>query len=268
MVEGDGARILVVDDDASALDATQTMLEVSGYEVRGAQNGALGLEEVITFRPEVVVFDFWMPVADGRDLLQGIREVARGRIGLVAMSGTPEVEDWCGRVGVSQFVRKPFDRRALCSAVARALEEARTSSVRMRTSTSMPASRRLRVDRAVLVVGEREHVTPVRHLLREGPRPMQVAVVMYVEDAARALASFMLDAIAVLGASAVDDPSLPTLIDEARSRGLPVVLDRETNSAVDVDGKNVIVCPGRGARAMVDTIHHVVAGPRAIDGVR
>ncbi len=259
--------MLVVDDDASALSATLTMLQVSGFEVRGAQNGALGLEEVITFRPEVVVFDFWMPVADGRDLLQGIREVARGRIGLVAMSGTPEVEDWCDRVGVSQFVRKPFERRALAHAVSRALDEARTSSARLGASPRSgagPASRRLRVERAVLVVGEREHVSAVRLLLREGPRPMQVAVVMHVEDAVRALASFMLDAVAVLGPSAVNDRHLPTLLAEARARNLPVVLSpARERPPLDADD-GVVVCREHRPRAIVDEIHRVVAGPRPL----
>src|SRR3954469_17903581 len=102
------ARVLVVEDDARLLAATSKVLERQGFEVQGATNGALGLEHVITFRPEVVVFDFWMPVADGRELLQGIREVYRERVGLVVTADTPEVEDWCTRVGVTQFVRTPY----------------------------------------------------------------------------------------------------------------------------------------------------------------
>jgi DNA-binding NtrC family response regulator len=253
------ARVLVVDDDAPSVEAAQTMLSLSGFTVRGAQNGATGLEEVLTFRPDVVVFDFWMPVADGRELLQGIREVARGRMGLVAMSGTPEVEDWCGRVGVNQFIRKPFDRHALLEAVRRALEEARTASVRNRSSSSMPAAHRLRVDRAVMVVGSRENVRAVRHRLREGERPVQVAVVEGVDDAVRALGSFQLDAIAVCGVH--DDPMLPALIAAASVRGLPVVLDRPSESR-EVSSPRVYVAESTSADAMVNLIQGLVAGPR------
>lgn len=251
------ARVLVVDDDHGALEVARTMLGLSGFEVRSANNGALGLEEVLTFRPDVVVFDFWMPVADGRELLQGIREVGR-RPGLVAMSGTPEVEDWCGRVGVSQFVRKPFERTALLDAVRRALEEARSTSVRARpSSSSMPATRRLRVDRAIMVVGSRAAVTPVRNRLREGDRPFQVAAVEGVEDAIRALSSFQLDAIAICGDER--DPMLPALIAEASVRGLPIIL---ACPAFDVPSTRVHIAPSSDPDALVQTIHSVVAGPR------
>lgn len=232
----DEARILVVDDDASALDSTSSMLAHAGFDVRGARNGAIGLEQVLTFRPDVVVFDFWMPVVDGRELLAGIREVARGRLGLVAMSGTPEVEDWCARVGVRQFVKKPFERDRMVDAVRRALDEARVDSVRTRISSNMPTAQRLRVDRAVLVVGPRDVVRPVRSLLRHGDpaqpgqRSLQVAVVEGVEDAIRALASFQLDAI--LACACADDPNLGQLLSEASVRGLPVVLDGPVEGAL------------------------------------
>ena len=259
MGDESGVRVLVVDDDGASLEATRTMLSVSGYDVRGANNGAVGLEEVLTFRPEVVVFDFWMPVADGRELLQGIREVARGRLGLVAMSGTPEVEDWCTRVGVSQFVRKPFARPELVEAVKRALDEARTASVRSRVPSSMPTARRLRVDRAVMVVGPREAVRPIRNGLREGERPMQVAVVEGVDDAVRALNSFMLDAIAVCDSS--DDAQLPELIAEATARGLPLVLNRPSMS--DVSSSRVHVAVSDDPEVVIGLIHELVAKPRA-----
>jgi CheY-like chemotaxis protein len=250
-------RVLVVDDDAAAIEATRTMLGLSGYEVRTANNGALGLEEVLTFRPDVVIFDFWMPVADGRELLQGIREVGR-RPGLIAMSGTPEVEDWCTRVGINHFLRKPFERNALIDAVARALDDARaTPSSRSRISSSMPASYRLRVDRAVMVVGPRESVTPVRNRLREAERPMQVACVERITDAMRALASFQLHAVAVCGVC--DDPLLPELIAEASVRGLPIILDRAVPGAAS---PRLHVAGSFDADDVVAKIHEVVAGPR------
>lgn len=267
---------MVVDDDPASLESTTTILALADYEVRGAQNGAIGLEEVITFRPEVVVFDFWMPVADGRDLLQGIREVARERLGLVAISGHPEVEDWCARVGVGEFVRKPFDRDRILSAVGRALDEARTSSVRARAagdsappsrrSSSMLAARRLKVERAVLVVGDREAVRPVRALLRDGARPMQVAVVEGIRDAVRALGGFKVDAVAVCGKGAVADPELEALIAEASGRGLPVVLDRVPpegrGDASDRSDRALRVSFEPTANSFVDEIQAAVAGVR------
>lgn len=259
------ARVLVVDDDDSALDSTSTMLVHAGFDVRGARNGAIGLEEVLTFRPDVVVFDFWMPVVDGRELLAGIREVARGRLGLVAMSGTPEVEDWCARVGVRQFVRKPFEGVHMVDAVRRALDEARVDSVRTRISSNMPTAQRLRLDRAVLVVGPRDIVRPVRSLIRhgvDGERSWQVAVVEGVEDAIRALASFQLDAILVCGSS--DHPRLPELVSEASVRGLPVVLDTPTTASFEgALPAGVHVCTSPEPSRVVQLLRTMLPEPRA-----
>lgn len=219
-------RVLVVDDDARSLESTSDMLQLSGFEVRGAQNGALGLEEVLRYRPEVIVFDFWMPVADGRELLQGIRETFRERVGLVAMSGTPEVEDWCMRVGVSTFVRKPFEKAVLLEAVQRALDDARTSSARTRSAAPSSSSRRIAAARAVMLVGQHEVVRAVRQLLRDTDRPMVVAVVAGIAEARRALDSLMVDVIALVGERGEGDrATFADMLADATVRGLPVIVD-------------------------------------------
>lgn len=231
---GEG-RVLVVDDDAASIDSAALALTHVGFEVRTARNGAVGLEAVLTFRPDVVLFDFWMPVADGRELLQGLREVSRTRIGLVAMSGTPEVESWCERVGVGEFLRKPFDPEDLRSAVRRARDHARRGSVdRISVAPGGPVSRRLRIARVALVVGREDLVRSVRSALREGDRPMQVAVVPEIDDAVRALSSFTVDVIAICGAVSEkgEAESRERLAVEAIKRGLPLVEGGDTSTIV------------------------------------
>jgi len=258
-VDSSGARILVVDDDAATIAAVETMLGASGHTVRGAANGAVGLELVLTFRPEVVVFDFWMPVADGREFLQGIREVAKARVGVVVMSGTPEVEEWCTRVGVTQFIRKPFERKTLVDAVDRAREEAKSTTMRPRASEP-PTSRRIRLDRAVLVVGEVEDVRAVREELREGPPPLQVATVQAVEDAIRALASIAVDAVAICGAPAMGSPHLAGLVAESTARSIPVVVVGTPPPEV-ARTPGLRVCRGSEPAHVVETIHAAINVP-------
>ncbi len=230
---GEG-RVLVVDDDAAAVDCACLALTHAGFEVRAARNGAVGLETVLTFRPDVVLFDFWMPVADGRELLQGLREVSRTRIGLVAMSGTPEVESWCERVGVGEFLCKPFDLEDLRAAVRRARDHARRGSMdRISVAPGGPVSRRLRIARVALVVGREDLVRGVRSALREGDRPMQVAVVPEIEDAIRALSSFTVDVIAICGRGGSGEAeSRERLAVEALKRGLPLVEGSDTATIV------------------------------------
>lgn len=249
MNRSNGTRVLVVDDDHATQGLAGAYLERQGYEVRLASNGAVGLEQAITFRPEVVLFDFWMPVADGRALVQGIREVVRTRVGLACMSATPEVEDWCTRVGVSAFVHKPFTASVLCEAVGRALDEARTSSMRIRAAEGpTPSSRPRAPERAVLLVGRGARPRGVRAQLRDATPPVQVAAVESAADALRALASISVDAIAVCGdGPATDDPDLEDLIAESAIRKLPLLL---------ADGARVV---GEGA-----TSTQLVDDPSAI----
>lgn len=243
MVGGASTRVLVVDDDVDTVEAVSAALR-EGFEVHAAPNGAVGLERVITLRPEVVVFDFWMPVVDGRELVSGIREVARMHVGLVAMSGTPEVEDWCARMGIAAFLRKPFEAEPLRRAVVRALEQARTRT----SSTSLAAvregardgaessrrssSRRIRVDRAVLAVGDEEQVAVLRALLRAAGAPVQVAAVGSVTEALRALTSIAVDAIAVCGTKHIEDPDFLHLVAASTNRGVTIVV--ESNPSLDL----------------------------------
>ena len=257
----DAPRVLVVDDDPSTLEAVEACLVDDGYVVSRASNGAVGLERVLTFRPDVVVFDFWMPVADGRELVSGIREVARARVGLVAMSGTPEVEDWCGRVGVGAFVRKPFDASEIRRAVKRVLEGLKSISssrwsVVPQPSLGAPTSKRVRLDRAVLVVGQGDAVRALRGILRESEPPMQVAAVDGVADAIRALSSIAVDAVAICGA-ALRDPELFDLVAASGTRGVPVIFEASPH-VTPTASLGVCVSREPGAESMARSIYEVV----------
>jgi DNA-binding NarL/FixJ family response regulator len=200
-----------------------------------------------------------MPVADGRELLQGIREVAKARVGVVVMSGTPQLEQWCTRVGITQFLRKPFERSSLVDAVERAREEARMTSVRPRASEP-PPSRRIRIDRAVLVVGEPEDVRAVRERLRDGSPPMQVAAVQSLEGATAALASIAVDAVVICGPSAMSSPDLASLIAESRARTIPVIVVGTPPDEV-ARTPGLVICRGSETADVVEAIRAAVVRP-------
>jgi CheY-like chemotaxis protein len=260
MGAGGTTRVLVVDDDSSTLDVVATALG-DEYETRDAPNGAVGLERVLTFKPDVIVFDFWMPVLGGRELVHGIREVARTRVGLVAMSGTPEVEDWCTRVGVAAFLKKPFDAAQLRAAVGRALEDARRSSSSgfpsLRDTSSTSSARRLRIDRSVLVVAPEDEVALLRALLRAGEVPMQVAAVATVSEAVKALGSIAVDAVCVCGAQLLEDPDIMHLVAASKSRNVPFVveanpsLELRNHTAVRVSHEPGLACVARTLKEAV-----------------
>ena len=72
--EGRGKQVLVCDDDPAIVELTRQLLEEDGYEVRAAANGQLALDEIARERPDVLLLDLMMPVMDGFETLNHLRE--------------------------------------------------------------------------------------------------------------------------------------------------------------------------------------------------
>jgi len=84
----EGCRILVVDDDADARESLGLLLELDGYEVAYACNGAQAIRREIEFQPALVLLDLGLPDIDGEDVARRMRE--RGtHARIVALSGAP-----------------------------------------------------------------------------------------------------------------------------------------------------------------------------------
>lgn len=63
-------RILVIDDDASAVDALQTLLDLDGFEAKGVGSAIDGIELLERESFEVVITDLEMPGANGVDVVR------------------------------------------------------------------------------------------------------------------------------------------------------------------------------------------------------
>src|SRR5688500_1810144 len=72
--EGMGCPVLVVDDDLDIRDAMADALETAGYPVVAADNGEAALARMREQKPCVVVLDLMMPVLDGWQLVERMRE--------------------------------------------------------------------------------------------------------------------------------------------------------------------------------------------------
>ena len=88
---GSRARLLVVDDSATALRLLQAVLEGEHYDVVTACDGREGLEKVQQCRPDLIVTDSLMPGVDGFAFLRRLRENPATRLIPVIMltSGDP-----------------------------------------------------------------------------------------------------------------------------------------------------------------------------------
>ena len=59
-MESKAATILCIDDEQTALQLRQNLLESAGYRVFGAKSGALGLKAFKSELIDAVILDYWM----------------------------------------------------------------------------------------------------------------------------------------------------------------------------------------------------------------
>ncbi len=117
--------ILLVDDDSQSLESTKKILELAGYQVWTARDGAEALEVLRLRTPAIVVSDVRMPELTGIEFLKILQ--ARGnRIPVVLMTAFGQVEDavWAMKMGAVDFLSKPFKRQVLLDAVGIAMTRA------------------------------------------------------------------------------------------------------------------------------------------------
>ncbi|WP_164549746.1 response regulator [Altericroceibacterium xinjiangense] len=117
-------RILLVEDDPLLRELVEMVLEVEGYSVACADNGAAGLEQAERDAFHLVILDLLMPVMDGMRFLEEFRRSAERRPPVLVLSAstTPDMTDRALRAGAAAVARKPIDQEELLGLVRSLLE--------------------------------------------------------------------------------------------------------------------------------------------------
>ena len=104
------ARVLVVDDEPTAVELLQEFLVAKGYDVITAGDGAEAVRKVVEERPHLILLDVRMPKMDGLEALRRIREIDK-EVGVIMVTGVTEEE--IGRqamaLGAFDYIVKPLD---------------------------------------------------------------------------------------------------------------------------------------------------------------
>ncbi|WP_078916348.1 response regulator [Streptomyces viridochromogenes] len=130
-MSGASGRVLVVDDNKVIRQLIRVNLELEGFEVVTAADGAECLEVVHQVRPDVITLDVVMPRLDGLRTAARLRADPRTRdLPLAIVSACTQYEVDTGvDVGVDAFLAKPFEPAELVSLVRR-LSERNPNGVR------------------------------------------------------------------------------------------------------------------------------------------
>ena len=117
-------KILVIEDDEDIRTVVTTRLKRAGYETIIAADGMDGLRRFYGDRPDLVVLDIAMPVMDGWQVLERLREVSDVPV-LILTAATQERDKLRGlRSGADDYITKPFSGEELLARVEGALRRA------------------------------------------------------------------------------------------------------------------------------------------------
>ena len=120
------ARILLIDDDATALDTVGTLLRHRKYEFDGALSGEDGLRVAFENRPDVALVDLRLPDMSGIDVLAHLADSCP-TTALMMFTGFATVDATVDamRLGVCDCLVKPVFEDEIVVAVERALARGR-----------------------------------------------------------------------------------------------------------------------------------------------
>lgn len=112
-------RFLVIDDNAHMRRILRTLLHGFGArEVYEAEDGATGLEAFNHFVPDIIITDWAMPIFDGLELAQMIRQPganANPYVAIIMLTGHSEKKRVTAArdAGVTEFLAKPISAKGL-----------------------------------------------------------------------------------------------------------------------------------------------------------
>ncbi|MEE0916549.1 MAG: response regulator transcription factor [Alistipes sp.] len=113
-------RILIVDDEDDIREFIGYNLRHEGYDVYTAENGAEALEIIGSVRPHLVLLDMMMPIMDGRQTCEKIRQTPELKDTMIVFLSAVQ-EEQCQldsyQAGADDYITKPVSMRVLCSRV-------------------------------------------------------------------------------------------------------------------------------------------------------
>src|SRR5436190_6525776 len=115
------SRILLVDDEVAIQRAVAPLLRGRGYDVQVAGTGALALDAVEGWRPDLVLLDLGLPDLDGIEICRRIRSRSRVPIVVLSARGSEPDKVHALDLGADDYVTKPFGPEELLARIRVAL---------------------------------------------------------------------------------------------------------------------------------------------------
>ncbi len=132
------ARILLTDDEPYVLDVCRRILQ-DDYEVKIVNSGLEAIQVAQHEQFDVLLTDIKMPGIDGLETAQEVKKIQPDIVCITMTAfGTMEMAIKALRLGVDEFVIKPFSPEELTLVIERALEKEQLRQENIRLKSLMP----------------------------------------------------------------------------------------------------------------------------------
>ncbi len=218
-------KILLVDDDQSLLHLLGQFLRENNYHVFTAPNGTIGLRLAFNEHPDLILLDVMLPGMDGWEVCTRLRELSDVPI-IMVTAKTTEADKLRGfRLGVDDYVTKPFSFIELAARIQAVLSRAQPSSQK-ETGYLVHADILLNMEKyQASIEGRTLDLTPTEFRLlealvrRKGKVASELDLIREVWGEAREDPSLVRRYILILRKKLERDPSNPIWIRTVRGFG-------------------------------------------------
>ena len=123
-------HILLVEDEPTVARGLKMVMDEEGYDVDWADTGLIALNKFRAKKFDLMVADLRLPDIDGMEVIERVRE-SRPETKVVIITGYPSVATAVRavKIGVSDYLRKPFTDNEFIAAVDTAMNDQRRDSM-------------------------------------------------------------------------------------------------------------------------------------------
>ena len=107
--------LLIVEDSSDVVLYLQAILKYE-YRIEVAENGSIGLEKALEIIPDIILSDVMMPVMDGIELLEKVKnDIRTSHIPVVMLTAKADIDSRLAGLerGADAYLAKPVDEREL-----------------------------------------------------------------------------------------------------------------------------------------------------------
>jgi CheY-like chemotaxis protein len=119
-------RMLVADDSITIQKVIELTFTEENFEVMTVGNGALALEKLKQFTPDIILLDVVMPEKNGYevcDIIKSNPRYARTPVILIVGTFEPFDQERAKHAGMDEFITKPFESKVLIQLVNKLLQQ-------------------------------------------------------------------------------------------------------------------------------------------------